>query len=589
MSGPSGPTYRSATARTDSVTQVIDSVGTLSAVNKATVRFPVSGRVASVAAVVGNEVTAGEVLATLDTSTLDQQLNQAKQMLASDQQKLANDQTSQLSTSTTFGSSSNTSAATADSAEATPLTPTTTPTSAVPAGFAKPATSSPSAQVAVVAAAQRRLTRDQQALDAILSAASLKELQSLIATSGPCALIPAPATTFVATSDPDATITVTTPGKANVTAGTATVSQPQQGDAGYTYTIVGDPSTAYTVTITPATGVIDTTTCTTAIQKLVAVLDPDPTDSAWADSQAVTADELALASAISKLEKAGSSDTSRGGSKPSTSTSPRSTSAASSGRASGSSSARTSGSSIETARTTASPEQIVADEAAIDAAGAELDVAEQSREQATIRTPIAGTVAAVGLSVGSAAGSNAVTIVGPGAHEVLTTVSLTDVGLVKTGETASVKVDGVGSPISGRVTTIGILNSTTGSTTTYPITVLLGASSAQLFDGAGAAVAITVGQVSNVLTVPSSAVHSVRTLHTVTVLSGGKTTTSRVGVGAVGVDRTEITSGLKAGQRVVLAQIDAPLPSSGTTTRRGLGGTGIGGAGLTGGRTRFGG
>jgi hypothetical protein len=186
--------------------------------------------------------------------------------------------------------------------------------------------------------------------------------------------------------------------------------------------------------------------------------------------------------------------------------------------------------------------------------------------------------------VGSSAGSNAVTIVGPGAEQVQTTVSLANVDLVKPGERAQVRVDGVSAPITGTVTSIGALNSTTGSSTTFPVTVLLAATNSHLFDGAGAAVAITVGQVGNVVTVPSSAVHTLGTRHTVTVLSGGKPTTTRVQTGAVGVDRTQITSGLTLGARVVLAQLNAPVPSSSTTNLRrgGLGGGtggGLGGAG----------
>jgi hypothetical protein len=391
-------------------------------------------------------------------------------------------------------------------------------------------------------------------------------------------------------TDASATITVTTPWSATVTAGTATVGPAVRNGDTYTYTVTGAPSTAYTVSITPTAGVIDATTCTAAIQTLVAALNPGPAESAWADSQAVSADELALASAIGRLEKSAATPTP---SRSAATSAPKTAAAGSGGTSShGSSSGSPSGGSSSgaaggSASAVASPAQLVADQAAIDAASAELAVAQQSRDQAIIRSPIAGTVAQVELAVGSSAGSNAVTIVGPGAEEVQTTVSLANVDLVKPGEQAQVRVDGVTAPIAGTVTSVGALNSTTGSSTTFPVTVLLATTSSHLFDGAGAAVALTVGQVSNVVTVPSSAVHTLGTRHTVTVLSGGKTTTARVQTGAVGVDRTQITSGLTLGQRVVLAQLNAPVPSSTTTNlrRAGLGtgtGGGLGGAGGTG-------
>ncbi len=66
----------------------------------------------------------------------------------------------------------------------------------------------------------------------------------------------------------------------------------------------------------------------------------------------------------------------------------------------------------------------------------------------------------------------------------------------------------------------------------------------------------------------------------VTVLADGRTTRTRVGIGAVGPDYTQLTSGIEAGAVVVLADLSEAVPASSTTTRFG----GAGGAG-----TRFGG
>jgi multidrug efflux pump subunit AcrA (membrane-fusion protein) len=95
--------------------------------------------------------------------------------------------------------------------------------------------------------------------------------------------------------------------------------------------------------------------------------------------------------------------------------------------------------------------------------------------------------------------------------------------------------------------------------------------------------------VADALTVPTSAVHTAGGggLHTVTVVSGSKTGTVRVQVGAVGPDLTQITSGLQEGQTVMLADLNAPLPSN--TTNRGLGtGGGFGGGGTGGGGATIG-
>jgi multidrug efflux pump subunit AcrA (membrane-fusion protein) len=116
-----------------------------------------------------------------------------------------------------------------------------------------------------------------------------------------------------------------------------------------------------------------------------------------------------------------------------------------------------------------------------------------------------------------------------------------------------------------------LLSSASGSTTTFPVAVELDPGSAQLYDGTGAGVVITTGTATNVITVPNSAIHTgANGTHTVTVVSGGKTTSVPVTVGVVGDDVTQIKSGLKAGQQVVLADLGQQLPSS-TTSNTGTG------------------
>ena len=99
----------------------------------------------------------------------------------------------------------------------------------------------------------------------------------------------------------------------------------------------------------------------------------------------------------------------------------------------------------------------------------------------------------------------------------------------------------------------------------------LDAGSPRLYDGVSAGVSITIATVHDTLTVPTSAVHALGTLHTVTVLSGSKAQAVQVKLGAIGAERTQITSGLSAGQQVVLANLDEPLPSNDASTTRGCG------------------
>ena len=100
-------------------------------------------------------------------------------------------------------------------------------------------------------------------------------------------------------------------------------------------------------------------------------------------------------------------------------------------------------------------------------------------------------------------------------------------------------------------------------------------------DGGLATVRIVTGSVQAVTAVPTSAVTTSSTSHTVVVLDGGKPKTVVVQVGTVGSTWTEITSGVDVGQTVVLADLSLALPGSATsgsttaTTRTGTG-TGTG-------------
>jgi multidrug efflux pump subunit AcrA (membrane-fusion protein) len=123
--------------------------------------------------------------------------------------------------------------------------------------------------------------------------------------------------------------------------------------------------------------------------------------------------------------------------------------------------------------------------------------------------------------------------------------------------------------------------------------VRLTAGSPHTFDGSGADAVITTGTARNVVTVPNSAIRSTAGgTHTVTVMKDGKPTTVRVTLGVAGSDVTQVTSGLRAGQQVVLAELSQPLPGSATSSTNGtfrlpvggFGGLGGGGSGGKGGR-----
>jgi len=213
-------------------------------------------------------------------------------------------------------------------------------------------------------------------------------------------------------------------------------------------------------------------------------------------------------------------------------------------------------------------------------------VAKADLTQATLTSPLAGTVAAVAIAVGDSVSasstSQTITVIGPANYQVSTTAALSVVDKITVGQPATVTVDGVGEPLNGTVSVIGVLKSSSAASTSYPVTIALRNTGTTLYNGAGAAVAITVGRVERVLTVPSSAVSTTGAQSTVTVLANGVTTVTPVTVGAIGNDLTQILGGVTAGQQVVIADLGAPLPTATTTAGAGQGG--IGALGGTGGR-----
>src|SRR6185503_11672794 len=145
--------------------QDIASVGTVAATNRAVLAFPVSGTVASVGVQVGQRVSAGQLLASLSTTSLQQQVVSATANLASTQQALAADEASET-TATTSSVEIGSSYSAVRLMSATVITASTAPTAGP---RSKP--SGGGASSAAVGRAQQELLRAQKQLDADLAAA----------------------------------------------------------------------------------------------------------------------------------------------------------------------------------------------------------------------------------------------------------------------------------------------------------------------------------------------------------------------------------------------------------------------------------
>ena len=222
-----------------------------------------------------------------------------------------------------------------------------------------------------------------------------------------------------------------------------------------------------------------------------------------------------------------------------------------------------------------SSERLIALQRAVDAAVLEVIVAQQAVAQAAIVSPVAGTVVAVNLAPGdevdAASATANIVISGRGGYEATVNVSVEDLADLEVGQPATVRPDVSDDEIEGEVVSIGIA-ANAGS---FPIAVGLHGDASRLGNGSTATVEIITSAAEDALTVPTSAVVVDGEIATVRVPDGDDTETVTVEIGAIGAILTEIISGLEAGQEVVLADLDEPLPGSATdatSTNTGPGG-----------------
>jgi membrane fusion protein, macrolide-specific efflux system len=152
----------------------------------------------------------------------------------------------------------------------------------------------------------------------------------------------------------------------------------------------------------------------------------------------------------------------------------------------------------------------------------------------------------------------------------------------------TVTPNGSTTPIFGTVSSVGLIASSTSGVTSYPVTIDVTGAQPTLHPGASASVSIIVKQLTDVLAVPSAAIHYTGTTPKVTLVKGGSKVETTVAVGTASGLETQITKGLKAGDTVVVPVTRVGGGAGRTRTGTG-GGFGGGTGGFGGGTGGFGG
>jgi multidrug efflux pump subunit AcrA (membrane-fusion protein) len=180
----------------------------------------------------------------------------------------------------------------------------------------------------------------------------------------------------------------------------------------------------------------------------------------------------------------------------------------------------------------------------------------------------------------SGSSSALISIEGLQQFQVVASFAEADAIKIEAHQTATITLPALpNDEIKGVVTSIAPVSTVVSNVVTYPVSISLISPPATLREGMTTEVSVIVQTASNVLELPSAAITTTGSISTVQVqTSKGVTTTTPVTLGLVGSSFTEITSGVTEGETIVEPQASVSAATTGATTpAAGAGGFGGGG------------
>jgi|HubBroStandDraft_6_1064221.scaffolds.fasta_scaffold03291_3 multidrug efflux pump subunit AcrA (membrane-fusion protein) len=197
----------------------------------------------------------------------------------------------------------------------------------------------------------------------------------------------------------------------------------------------------------------------------------------------------------------------------------------------------------------------------------------------------AGSLGGTGSSSSSGSSSGFAEIINTNTLTMTVAFSESDISKVHDGQSATVTLDALaGVELAAHVSSLSLVGTTSSSVVSYDATLTLDQNDSRVKPGMSASASVITGQASGI-TVPNSAVTGSGSLGTVTLQKNGKDVTQQVVVGLRGDSRTQIISGVNAGDSLVVTIALPSLSSTSTSGSSGsgtLGGGGVGGGGLGG-------
>jgi multidrug efflux pump subunit AcrA (membrane-fusion protein) len=190
-------------------------------------------------------------------------------------------------------------------------------------------------------------------------------------------------------------------------------------------------------------------------------------------------------------------------------------------------------------------------------------------------------------SSSSSTSSGLVEIVNTRAMTMTVAFSESDISKIKVGQPANITLEALsGVELAAHVSSISTLGTSSSGVVSYDATLTLDQRDSRVKPGMSASAAVITGQASGV-NLPNSAVTSTGSVGRVNVLSNGKVVPTTVVVGLVGDSRTQVVSGLKAGDQVQVTTTLPALGSGSSLSSSGSSGTLGATGGLSGGAARF--
>jgi HlyD family secretion protein len=229
--------------------------------------------------------------------------------------------------------------------------------------------------------------------------------------------------------------------------------------------------------------------------------------------------------------------------------------------------------SIDSAQTSlnSKPYDLTNSQSSVDNAAAAVETAQNNVTNAVVTAPTAGVVASIASQPGETAANPFMVLANTTALVLHGTIGEGDVAKVKLGLVANVAVDAVSAAgrMTGRVTSLDPVATIQSGVPVYGIDVTIDLPNAQVKPGMTGTATVIIASRQDVLTVPNLAIRTTAGRRYLQILKGGEAVDTDVVFGIANETTTEIVSGVSEGDLAVL-----PAARATATARPGVGGAG---------------